>query len=89
MCEWGKLYWNFAVRSLMSSTVSPNQTEADKGWQKKTHSRGTHTYTPRVFSQIQLSFSYTHEKGKLILSERPKDHEGKWAETCVRIIAVI
>uniref|UniRef100_A0A8C1Q920 Ankyrin 3a n=1 Tax=Cyprinus carpio TaxID=7962 RepID=A0A8C1Q920_CYPCA len=41
----------------------------------------THTYTRRVFSQILRSFSYTHEKRKLILSERPKDHEGKWSDS--------
>uniref|UniRef100_A0A8C2EHT3 Ankyrin 3a n=1 Tax=Cyprinus carpio TaxID=7962 RepID=A0A8C2EHT3_CYPCA len=41
----------------------------------------THTYTRRVSSQILRSFSYTHEKRKLILSERPKDHEGKWSDS--------
>lgn len=85
MCEWGKLYWNFAVCPLLSTAVSLNQTEADK----RRHIHEAHAYKHIVFSrQIMLSSSNTPEKRTNSEWETER-LEGEWAETCVRIIAVI
>lgn len=71
MCEWGKLS-HFAVCPLMSTAVSPSQTEADK----RRHVHEAHAHTHIVFSPKSCSLSLIYAWEEKTNSERETERSG-------------